>query len=159
MGTGISAAIPITFKKSNNYQDSYYSSKFFDNYNKLDDEDIYIIRSELLVSNYRPFLDEFYDLIGETQKLEDLNTPDATTFEAFEDVFSHSSRNGKVPFTYDTLGMFSFLAGQSSYYWCFYSGSYKAYLESYSSLMHFERVIQKAMKNPLAQAVKFGMFG
>ena len=44
-------------------------------------------------------------------------------------------------------------------YWKFYFGSYKAILEEYSTLTHFERLLAIAMKNPLAGAVKLGIFG
>jgi len=55
--------------------------------------------------------------------------------------------------------MFSILGGYCEQYWLFYSGSYKAYLEEYSTLSHFEKVLAKTMKNPLAKAIKFGIFG
>jgi hypothetical protein len=44
-------------------------------------------------------------------------------------------------------------------YEMFYQGSYKAILEEYSTLNHFEKTLVKAMSNPLANAVKFGIFG
>ena len=44
-------------------------------------------------------------------------------------------------------------------YWMFYMGSYKAILEEYATLLHFEKILAKAMNNPLARAVKFGIFG
>jgi hypothetical protein len=55
--------------------------------------------------------------------------------------------------------MFSFLGGESEKYWLFYIGSYKAYLETYCTLKHFERILAKAMQNPLASIVKFGIYG
>ena len=64
-----------------------------------------------------------------------------------------------MPFIYDIPGMFSTLGCECQVYWLFYSGSYKAFLEEYTALMHFERVLARAMINPLASAIKFGIFG
>jgi hypothetical protein len=55
--------------------------------------------------------------------------------------------------------MFDILGGQCEEFWLFYSGSSKAYLETYDTLVHFERTLAKALKNPLANLVKFGIFG
>jgi hypothetical protein len=124
---------------------------------------IYTIKPNVLVNNYKPFLTEFYDLIEvdfeKATKLTPDGIPDASTLDKFLAVFDDDARNNRMPFIYDTHYAFSFLGGVSSLYWTFYSGSYKAILEEYSTLMHFERILAKTMKNPLAGAVKFGIFG
>jgi hypothetical protein len=159
MGTGIAAAIPIALKKSRYYEPSEFSEKFWDGYILDSSSQIYRIKEELLVDNYQPFLKEFYDLIGEPEDLMGRAVPAVVNFNDFSAVFDGGQRNMKMPFIdYSTIG-FSFLGGESSFYWLFYSGSYKAYLETYKTLLHFERILSKTMKNPLANFIKFGIFG
>jgi hypothetical protein len=69
------------------------------------------------------------------------------------------ARNSSTPFIYPHWSTFSTLGGQCKEYWLFYSGSYKAYLEEYTTLEHLERILSKTMKNPLANTIKFGIFG
>jgi hypothetical protein len=38
-----------------------------------------------------------------------------------------------------------------------YQGSYKAFLEEWSTLEHMERLLWAAMKHPLAKVMRFGM--
>ena len=159
MGRGIAAVVPIVFGKGRHHYPEYFSSTFFEKYDKHDDEEIYTLKTDFLIENYKPFLDEFYDLIGETDRLTKRELPNVTTFEAFEESFDHRERNGWSPFLYEGHGFFSFSGGESSYFWHFYSGSNKAMLEVYSTLNHFERVLQKTMTNPLADVIKFGLFG
>jgi hypothetical protein len=64
-----------------------------------------------------------------------------------------------VPFVYSRYSTFSVLGCRCEQYWLFYNGSYKAFLEEYSTLLHCERILAKAMSNPLVNAVKFGIFG
>ena len=159
MGAGISAAILIEVEQDGFKGKKYFSNTFLDNYEKVEDNEIYTIKKDLLLKNYSNFLDEFYGLIGEPDEFKDRGIPAVSTFEEFEEAFSRDARGGWSPYIYETRGMFSFLGGKSSRYWHFYSGSYKAYLETYCSLLHFERVLQKTMKNPLADVIKFGIFG
>jgi len=167
MGTGIMAAIPLVFKAHERFgiDAKNFTTGFFDNYNveEIDGKKIYTIKEDLLIDNYRPFLVEFYDFIEEdiqkATKLAPDAIPDTGSLEEFMEVFEGRNRNNRVPFTYPTPMMFSTLGCVCEEYWLFYSGSYKAYLEVYSTLQHFERILAKAMKNPLANAIKFGIFG
>ena len=159
MGTGIAAAIPIVIKPREFTGKEYFSNQFFTHFDKENEGGIYTIKIDFLLEHYFQFLKEFYELIGETEKLERMEVPILITFEEFEKYFSFSNRNGKSIFIYNQHIAFSFSGGQSSYYWHFYSGSYKAIVEVYSTFLHFERILQKTMKNPLAQVLKFGIFG
>ena len=159
MGRGISASIPLIIQPRTDNGEKYFSDSFFQYYNKSDDNGIFTIKENLLLENYSSFLAEFYEIIGEQSKLESLNVPDVSTFEEFEVAFTHRNRNGRCPFLYEHSGHFSFLGGESSYYWNFYSACYDAYVEVYSIFLHFERILQKTIKNPLADLIKFGLFG
>jgi hypothetical protein len=53
----------------------------------------------------------------------------------------------------------SFIACNTCSAWVFYSDSYKAYLEEYSTLIHFERVLAQTMKNPLTPIIRLGIIG
>ena len=141
MGAGIAAAIPIAIKVESS-REEYFSNQFFTHYDKASEK-------------------EFYELIGETEKLDKMEIPSISTFDEFEDYFSRNNQNRKSgsPFLYGQFIAFSFLGGQSSYYWHFYNGSYKAYIEVYSTFRHFESILQRTMKNPLAHVLKFGIFG
>ena len=156
MGTGISAGIPIELKPQFGCEKKYFHSTFFNHYDKDDETGFYHLKKDFLVENYVSFLDEFYELIGETEELSERNIPIVSTFEEFENAFDRNSRNGRTPFISTYM---DFLGEDRSYCWNFYDGSYKAFLEEWSTLLHCERILLKAMKNPLAAVVKFGMFG
>jgi len=168
MATGIMAAVPIVFKPSERFgiNEEYFVKGFFDNYDISGDNGskIYIIKQNLLLNNYITFLAEFYDLIEEdfykkTEIAPDI-IPAANTLKEFNEAFTGDSRNNRIPFIYESPYMFSTLGGcVCEEYWLFYSGSHKAILEEYSTLLHLERLLTKAMKSPLANAVKFGIFG
>ncbi len=162
MGVGIAAAIPIIIVPDDRawpqeMELQYFSPTFSDYYNYDAESRNYTIKHEILIENYQSFLIEFYDLIGESCDIKE--PPELTSYEAFQDFFDNRKRNMKEPFLYERSSMFSMLGGTCPEYWLFYSGSYKALLEEYSTLAHFERILPKAMKNPLANTVKFGIFG
>ena len=162
MGTGIAAAIPIVwgpYRDSwhNKVEKKYFTPTFFDSYNIDETGSVYMIKHELLLNNYLSFLEEFYDCIGENFEIGQF--PKVGNFKDFREVFDPEIRNHTVPY-YDRQGsFFSMLGGECREFWIFYSGSYKAFLEVYSTLKHFERILARAMKNPLANAVKFGIYG
>ncbi|MCL1802155.1 MAG: hypothetical protein FWG30_00720 [Eubacteriaceae bacterium] len=167
MGAGIFAAIPIVFEpaKHNGLDENNFSSGFFDNYNagEIESKRVYTIKKDLLIYNYIAFLHEFYGLIGEdfyknTQLALD-SIPDVTDFDEFMRVFNRNIRGGWIPYVYEVPYAFSVCGCLCNVYWMFYSGSYKADLEEYSTLVHFERILAKGMNNPLSNAVKFGIFG
>jgi hypothetical protein len=166
MGRGIGAVVPIEFRVKKYH---YYEKKLFNN-SLLDFYDVvkeptesgrdasFKIKEDILIKNYKDFLLEFYDLIGE-DFYEESRIPHESTklylndMDSFYDVFS----------THDTASVPRI---QGRYYasicgcdctlcWCFYMGSYKAWLEEFSTFTHFERILSKTMQNPLAKIVKF----
>jgi hypothetical protein len=162
MGTGIDAVIPIIFEPwkddhSTSIDPEYFSENFFDNYDFNEKEGLYTIKADLLIRNYRDFLTEFYSCIGEEIQME--NLPNIGSYDEFKAVFNRKVRNATSPYLEADGGFFSCLGGECGELWNFYTGSYKAYLEEYSTLLHFERLLPKAIKNPLANSVKFGIFG
>jgi hypothetical protein len=162
MGTGIVAAIPVIIAPYNrgrnkNIQLEYFSPRFADYYNYDADGDTYTIKHEVLLENYQSFLTEFYDCINESYTIEKSQKIDS--YEKFKEFFDKNTRNMKALFLYDQWSTFSIVGGICPEYWLFYSGSYKAFLEEYRTLTHFERILTKAMKNPLVHTVKFGVFG
>ena len=169
MGTGIMAAIPLIIEPYKRYgiDKDHFTIGFFDNYihETVDGEERYVIKSDVLIKNYKSFLLEFYDLIGEDFEKETEITPDkipvVADFDEFMETFSYNNRNRKfdLPFIYDSPCTFSVLGCMCNPNWLFYRGSFKAILEEYQSLLHFERVLARAMNNPLSNAVKFGLFG
>ena len=166
MSRDLVAAIPLTFQPHNRFgiDKKDLTAGFFDNFDLLDaDAKIFGIKEDLLLQNYKSFLLEFYDLIGEDfeeeTEIHPNTIPDVNTLTEFVQIFDGEERNNRVPFIYNSHIAFSTLGGNSSLYWLFYSGSYGAMLETYSTFLHFERVLTKAMKNPLAGVAKFGIFG
>ena len=161
MGTGIAAAIPIVIGPESNIwkriEKKDFSDNFFKNYTVDKEENIYTIKPELLLDNYHSFLEEFYDCIGEKDKIK--NIPKVSTYDEFEAAFEHDERGGDVPYLDDDYYIFSTLGCKCKEYWLFYSGSYKAYLETYCTLRHFERTLARALKNPLANSIKLGIYG
>jgi hypothetical protein len=162
MGTGIAAAIPIVIAPYKSEWRTevdldYFSPKLSEYYNYNKENHNYTIKHKILLENYQSFLAEFYECIGEPCKLQ--NPPKLATYKAFKKYFDETARNMSVPFIYEQWRAFSIIGGICQEYWLFYSGSYKAFLEEYKTLTHFERVLVKAMKNPLAHAVKFGILG
>jgi hypothetical protein len=163
MGTGIAGAIPIVLGPGRNswtktIERKYFSENFFENYTIDETGSVYTIKPELLLSNYQSFITEFYDCTREECGEENIPMPCVDNYADFEIAFG-SEKRGYHPYLQYGSMMFSFLGGESKKYWVFYEGSYKAILETYSTLLHFERVLTKAMKNPLAGMVKFGMYG
>jgi len=170
MGTGIMAAVPLLFEPYKSYgrqekiKSEYFTKGFFENFNIDENESgiSYVIKKDILFNNYKQFLLEFYDLIEmdftNYTELDIDIIPKISNFDDFSEIFDKDKRNGLVPFIYYYYSTFQVLGCQCKKYWLFYSGSYKAYLEVYNTLLHFEKILSKAMKNPLANAVRFGIF-
>ena len=167
MGRGIMAAIPIILRQQEQreFNENYFVQGFFANFDvqEVDGQKIYVLKNDLLINNYESFLKEFYDIIGADFHYETDLTFDAIpvvkNLSEFSEMFSGENRNNHIPFLYDDYFSFSVLGCVCRKYWLFYNGSYKAYLEDYSTLLHFEKVLAKAMQNPLGNVVKFGIFG
>jgi hypothetical protein len=159
MGAGIVAVIPIIIGPykdgwSTTIETDCFSKSFFENYTFDKKKRLYTIKTNLLVKNYLDFLNEFYSCIGEDCVADLFNV---STYDEFETVFEHDARNGYTPVLRSDAYSFDCLGGECEKFWLFYSGSYKAYLEEYSTLLHFERLLSKAITNPLGKLVKFGI--
>ena len=154
MGVGISGAIALVFKINGNINKDEHEN-FLTAYDYDNESKTYTIKGDFIVSTYKEFLSEFYDLIEENEEIHKI--PQVESFADFEIFFERNNRNGEKPFLYNSS--FYCCEIHSNYYWLFYHGSYKADLEDYSTLVHMERITAKAMNNPLANFVKYGIFG
>jgi hypothetical protein len=164
----IAAAVPLIispdrWSRNTKFDEKYLVPGFLDNYSAQEaGSTILRINEDLLLRNYKDFLDEFYGFIGESlvkcTGMDNYQVPEANTLDEFREAFDEM-RSGRVPIIYERPSTFSTLGCQCDAYWIFYMGSSDAYLEDYSTLRHLENILAKAMKNPLAKAVKFGMFG
>lgn len=178
MGRGIVAAIPIVLGApprswGEKIEKKYFSEHFLNNYtvHQINDhvtgglQDCYTHKPELLIDNYASFLAEFYGCIGEEEEKDKIitaceNFPRMETIDDFIGIFEKKpDKPYYMPFVYDSHTAFTFLGGVSTLYWVFYSGSYKAFLEEFTTLKHFEKLLPKAITNPLANSVKVGIFG
>ena len=187
MGTGIAAAIPLVLRPHEHsfygeIEAQNFSHGFIDNYtveererngkwiqynkdgsDEESKEKVYSIKNDLLIANYRSFLTEFYDLIDvdlhdqTRMALDDI--PDVLDVDDFKKVFGKENVQLRLPFVFNNSMAFSVLGCCCDEYWVFYIGSYRAILEEYCTLLHFEKVLAKAMSNPLANAIKLGIFG
>lgn len=170
MGRRVGAIVQMEFSMdSYRYErDSkkYFSDGFFDFYDceKKDQKHFFKIKEDLLLENYGDFLLEFYQIIGEDLGRYEKIPPESELLKlkdmsSFISAFDRHERNGSCPILCDDRFVVSALYCDSKLSWVFYFGSYKAYLEEYSTFTHFERILVKAMKNPLAKAVKFCEYG
>jgi len=176
MGAGICGAILLEFEVDSPRDKKEFLEKsvngIMDNYNPMPAKnknswsERFIIKDEILLPNYADFLKEFYDLIYDEsnslfsacfeEKSEDYinNLLSCKTKEEFDKTFSPDARNSFIPCISRSLSCFYC---EKNIPFIFYSGSYKAYLEEYTTLAHMERMLKKAMTNPLRTAVKFGI--
>lgn len=164
MGVGIKGGIFITFREK--AYGERLSDAFSTYYNLIEQEGIafYQIKEEVLLPNFKDFLNEFNTLLGieeigygdEALTIDDI--PDFETLDEFKDFWSREARNATTPFT-DSRTSFYPTDGLPLLTWFFYDGTYKVFLEDYRTLYHFELALKAAIKNPLAKLIKLGEFG
>ena len=169
MGRGIVAAIPIIVAEHERlpFREEQFIPGFFDNYDQIEVDGrkskTFLIKENLLISNYKSLLTEFYGLIGvdlfRGTELTYSDIPDANSLDEFCYVFSRKDISSAMPQVYSDTLAFDVMGCICEKYWLFYNGSYKAYLEVFSTFFHFECILAKTMDNPLATAIKFGIFG
>jgi hypothetical protein len=167
MGRGIAGVVQLQFamRKFDFESDKkYFAPDYFDYYTCEEEASHYMftLKPELFLPHYGAMLLEFYDAIGEDFRQETGMEPDSellkiSDFGEFEAKFSDG--NVHVPIIREGRGIVSVLACEPYSSWEFYSGSYKAYLEEYTTFMHFERILAKLMTNPLASIIKFAERG
>ena len=179
MGAGICGAILLEFsiervdreklikQSAGGFLDNYeHLPKSSDSYNEN-----FIIKDNVFFPNYANFIIEFNNLIydefkgicgpfdKEPDEIYSKKLLSCKNRKELEECFNHENRNGSIPFIYPSPRTFSCLYCHKNYPFIFYSGSYKAYLEEYSTLKDMEKMLVKAMTNPLKNTVKFGIFG
>ena len=178
MGAGIEGSIFLEFELEKRRKSDFfkYSAEgILDNYTLLQNGaeneryEKYVIKENIFLSNYANFIEEFYILIeGEFKGFYPpfSREPDleyakkllsCKTREEFDKAFARNeSRNARVPFVEDSNSFVSqYLGCQWIMPFRIYSGSYKAYLETYCTLTHMERMLVKAMNNPLKNTFRF----
>jgi hypothetical protein len=178
MGVGIGAVVPLKVSikswdfdnNMNNLKIRYFHNDFFSFFNGekrdngYDGYYVFTIKSDFLLANYKDFLCEFYQLIGEdlferTKISSEDDILKLKEIDSFIAAFNQDARGDDIPYICSSLGMVSTLGCKCLESWLFYFGSYKACLEVYTTFIHFERILVKAMKNPLAKIVKFCEYG
>ena len=183
MGTGIMGVIPLSFcfdgdlwiqkRGSKEQKDEFmkYAPKdFFKFYNKeertekenkkLVKVDYYFIKPEILLPNFKDFFFEFHNLIGESSCMNDDEKFDdeynaIVASNDFDKFIAHfMEEGGRAPSIFNGCEPMYITDCKNL---LIYRGSYKAVLEEWSTLMHMERLLRAAVKNPLAKVVRFGM--
>ncbi len=186
MGQGIDGAIPISFRflkgswsgeqerKKTEFQE-YAADDFFDFYNETQvkvskgeeggTETLYRIKPEILLPNFKDFFLEFNGLIRDDWALEEDNISKkfndnydkVVASGDIEALLNHfDDDTGRAPRT-DSNFDAMYIEGYGKFLF-FYHGSYKAYLEVWSTLRHMEFLMRAAIKNPLAKVARFGIF-
>jgi len=180
MGQGILGAIPVSFRfnkrhwyseEENTKNFKKKSSKgFFDFYSenqeineKGEKENYYIIKPEILLPNFKNFFIEFHKIIGNESTVEfeitekfNSDYDKAVASGNLDEFLKHFDDNsGSAPTVFEYFGtMYIDTSGNDL---LVYQGSYKAFLEVWSTLTHMEYLVRAAVSNPLAQVIKFGM--
>lgn len=161
MGQGCCGIINLEFSLKATERSSYISrafgDEFFSFYDFKEDRKIFKIKEDLLLKNYQSFLTEFYDIIKDKPYLYEEHTFEEDALQisdmnSFLSVYDKDNRSG-CPYVPEP-GLVSSL-GRC---WLFYSGTYKAYVDSYITYIHFKRILIRVMKNPLAKLVEFCEF-
>ena len=163
MGMGICAVLPLSFKNIGfSVLDVAFAKECLDNYNISDYKGIkiYDIKSDVLFNNYKDFLTEFYELIGEEVHKRTRLKPDSPSVCNMSAFMKEFSTENSMCVPYTSRSRYFFTQGCDCLeYWVFYSGSFKVRLDDEDTLQHFETALVKAMKNPLAASIKVGLEG
>jgi hypothetical protein len=162
MGMGIAAVIPIvhTINNAEYFRDDYLEA--FDLHKETGN---YLLKADLLFDYFRNFLTGFNNIIENVDEAwiyskweileEFVKNKD---YAGYLDYLKENS-NRAVPFYEDSWGLVSVLGMDIKKSIVFYIGSYKAYLEDYTTLSDMEKLLSKAFNNPLSKVAKFCMFG
>jgi len=163
MGQGITAGIYFGFEVKHG-ENADFPQEFLDCYEK--DKNRYILKEDFFLKHFKGFLEEFNDFFEIGREIREIyydsepiplsEIPEFKTKEEFHNYWSRKSRN--APASY--VNFFRPVIGcNPKEVWLFYDGSYKAYLETYTSLRHFEKAAQAVIKNPLGKLIKMGLYG
>jgi hypothetical protein len=162
MGSGIAAVIPIVHKITNA---KYIRDDYLEAFDLNEETSHYLLKLNVLFDHFKAFLTGFNDIIEEKDELwidskwEELEElAKRKDYAGYLDYLDENS-NRSVPFYERSRGAVSLLGMDVKKSIVFYSGSYKAYLEEYSTLSHMEKLLLKAFDNPLSKVAKFCIFG
>ncbi|GHU16737.1 hypothetical protein FACS1894163_06640 [Spirochaetia bacterium] len=175
MGTGIGGAIPTSIYFRETWDKDLFiegHKNFFDFYHEsvvVKGRQVYAIEPSILLPHFKDYLTELYTILGEQDVVDGFTkfdeAYDAIIVKNDLDAFlQHFNRNGAYQESFQPDywkdGYFFSTGGFECLNFLYvYNGSYKAYLEEYTTLHHMERLLAKAMDNPLARITKFGIFG
>ncbi|MDR0714612.1 MAG: hypothetical protein LBF89_10205 [Bacteroidales bacterium] len=145
---------------------------FFDFYNEAEYEEeignktltltYYEIKPEILLPNFKDFFIEFHKLIGSSPveimdgcaKFNDKYDAIVAAGDIDGFIKYFKDKSGCAPSIFPYFGP-AYIANSTNL--LVYQGSYKAFLEEWSTLFHMERMLWKAMEHPLAKVMRFGM--
>jgi len=174
-------AIPTSFRfkkgrwetdEAENKKDftKHAAKDFFDFYNenqveneKGDKEIYYTIKPEILLPNFKDLFIEFQNLIGNADEIEFKQG-----LEKFNENYDKIVASGNMDNFLKYFDDYGYPPKLFEYFDAMYintdrrdlivyQGSYKAFLEEWSTLKHIEYLLRAAMKNPLAKVMKFGL--
>jgi hypothetical protein len=163
MGQGINGVIPISFKVKNA---SYLPPSYLDRY-EFTEDNLYRLKKDILFDNFRSLLADTRALL---QPNDELLGTDEDQWGELDKFAAQDDLEGYLDFLEDNPNH-----SMPSYYPCSYSdelglcicddivvchGSYKAYLEEYTTLHHLNALFYAAFPgNPLAKTMRFVIFG
>jgi hypothetical protein len=163
MGQGITAVLPITLRVK---RQKDLPGTYFDNYDLINvDEKIYKIKKQILYDNFQDIIVRVNDILSNNNSLWIDNRWDDFNRFASEDNFNgilqflNKESNRSTPSYYDR----SFSDDLSIDIYddiVICNGSYKAFLEEYTTLHHLNIMFSKVfIDNPLSVAVRFVIWG
>lgn len=173
MGQGIVGLIPIklTLDKGHQNDISTFSEGYFSYFDCIEDDGVslvYEIKKEIIFENFKNYFLQFNKMIHSPIWQEifwiDSYWPEFEKHilnDDFTTILNDLEKlsNTEIPFfcgTYNYVTDYDMKVNKSI---VFYEGSYKAYLEDYSTLIHMHRLLKQALKNPLSEITRFCLFG
>jgi hypothetical protein len=171
MGQGIMGVIPVAFTLQGRRYTKDLPDGYLDNYDHMNQGSnsvpTYIIKKEVLFGNLKNLYVSINELLGnenfEGRSWIDTRWDELSKFEELKDYleFLKENSNTETPSfwsrSYSDDIALNILADITV---C--DGSYKAFLEVYTTLKHLNILFAKALaplKNPLAKTVRFVIFG
>ena len=126
-------------------------------------ETYYTIKPEILLPNFKDFFIEFQNLIGNTEPI-----AESGKLTKFNEEYDRLVVKGDLTEFLIYFNDHDYPPTLSPYFDAMYintsrkdllvyQGSYKAFLEEWSTLRHMEYLVRAAMKNPLAKVMRFGL--
>jgi hypothetical protein len=178
MGVGIAGGIPIrlyftdSFRRKN-FLNEPYSEDFLKFYReeepRNDNKFFYTLDYPELLPQFKEYYFGFYSILQNERMLKE-----TISFSSeYDDIIKRNDIDAFIEYfekaneRYSTIpeprifgdGYLSTLYFEPACYLNIYSGSYKAYLEVYSTLDDMRKLLIKAYDHPLAKITVFGMLG